>query len=801
MLTDLRYALRQLSKSPGFSLTVLVILALGIGATTIVFTIVDSVLLRPVEYPESDRLVVVRERAMPRFPQFAVSPGNYATFATDVDAFESTFATTGRRFNLTGQGDPVRVSAQGASGRYFEVLKTQPFIGRAFGPAEDAPGQGNVAVLMYSFWQRQFGGRKDIVGQAVTLSGQSYTVIGIMGPDFRRGSTLDLIVPMALPTDQAGQRGSHYLSMVGRLKPGVTLEQANAQLATVTTRLAREFPDSNAGWDAFGITILENNTRGARTPLYLLLGAVGAMLLIACANIANLMLARATVRHREISIRAALGASRWRTMRLLLTESLLLSLAGGALGILAARWGLDLVLAFGSDALPRAAEIALDWRAIAATTALAVVTGIVFGLAPALAGVRVNLIDALKNGARAAGDGSMRWARSGLVVLEMALALILLTCAGLLMRSFVTLVHTSPGFDPTGVAVASVSLPETQYATPEKQTLFTDQVLEKLGSLPGARAVAASHVVPYMNGEWILSLEFEGRPAPKPGGDGVSVHYFAVTADYFRTLGIPLLRGRAFTSRDRPDAPRVAIVSESFVRQHFPAGDALGKRISVGIGPQAWREIVGIVGDIKHARVDVETLPQVYEPLAQQPFDNLILAVRFDSPAAADAANAALKQAVLAIDPAQPVMLGRTLSGYVEEAASRERFILGLFGVFAALAVLLAALGIYSVIAYGVAQRRTEFGVRVALGAMPADIHRLVLVAGGKLLGLGVVLGLVGSFAASRLLESMLFHTSARDPLVLAAVAALLCVVALVACLLPARRAARVDPVVALRSD
>lgn len=801
MFTDLRYALRQLTKSPGFSLTVLLILALGIGATTIVFTIVDSVLLRPVEYPESDRLVVVRERAMPRFPQFSVSPGNYASFAAEINAFESTYATTGRLFNLTGHGEPVRVSAQGASGRYFEVLKTQPFIGRAFGPAEDAPGKGNVVVLLYGFWQRQFGGREDIVGQAITLSGRSYTVIGIMGPDFRRGSTLDLIVPMALPPDQAAQRSGHYLSMVGRLKPGATLEQANAQLATVTARLAREYPDSNAGWDAFGITILENNTRSARTALYLLLGAVGAMLLIACANIANLMLARATVRHREISIRAALGASRWHTLRLLLTESLLLALAGGALGILAARWGLDLVLAFGSDALPRAAEITLDWRAIVATTALSVITGIVFGLAPALAGVRVNLVDALKNGARAAGDGSMRWARSALVVLEMALALILLTCAGLLMRSFVTLVHTSPGFDPAGVAVASVALPETQYDTPEKQALFTNQVLENYRAMPGARFVAASHVVPYMNGDWVLSLEFEGRPAPKPGGDGVSVQYFAISPDYFRALSIPLLRGRFFTPLDRKDAPRVAIVSESFVRQHFPAGDALGKRISVGIGPQAWREIVGIVGDIKHARVDVATLPQVYEPLAQQPFDELTFVARFDSEAAASAANPVLKQGVLAVDPAQPVTLGRTLSGYVDDASARERFILGLFGVFAGLAVLLAALGIYSVIAYGVAQRRTEFGVRVALGALPADIQRLVLTAGGKLLGLGILLGLAGSMAASRLLQSMLFQTSARDPLVLGGVAALLCVVALVACLLPARRATHVSPLEALRSE
>jgi len=801
MLTDLRYALRQLTKSPGFSVTVLLILALGVGATTIVFTIVDAVLLRPVEYPESDRLVVVRERAMPRFPQFSVSPGNYATFATSIDAFESTYATTGRLFNLTGQGDPVRVSAQGVSGRFFEVLKTQPFLGRAFGPAEDAPGKGNVAVLMHSFWQKQFGGRPDIVGQSIALSGQSYTVIGVMGPDFRRGSTLDLLVPMALPPDQAAQRSAHYLTMVGRLKRGATLEQANTQLATVTARLAREFPDSNAGWDAFGITILESNTRSARTALYLLLGAVGAMLLIACANIGNLMLARATVRHREISIRAALGASRWRTLRLLLTESLLLSLAGGALGILAARWGLDLVLAFGSDALPRAAEITLDWRAIAVSTALSLVTGIAFGLAPALAGVRVNLIDALKSGARTAGDSGMRWARSALVVLEMALALILLTCAGLLMQSFMHLVQTSPGFDPQGVAVASVSLPETQYDTPDKQTLFTDQVLEKLRALPGARVVAATHVVPYMRNEWVLSLEFEGRPAPKPGGEGVSVHYFSISPDYFRALGIPLQRGRVFTAQDRKDAPRVAIVSESFVRQHFPAGDALGKRISVGIGPQAWREIVGIVGDIKHARVDVATLPQVYEPLAQQPFDNFTFAVRFDSAAAAAAANPMLKQAVLAIDPAQPVMLGRTLSGYVDDASARERFILGLFGVFAGLAVLLAALGIYSVIAYGVAQRRTEFGVRVALGAMPADIHRLVLAAGGKLLAVGVLLGVIGSFAASRLLESMLFRTSARDPLVLASVATLLCVVALVACLLPARRAARVDPMIALRSD
>jgi len=800
MFSDLKFALRQLTNSPGFTLVVLVILALGIGAATAMFTVVNSVLLRPVDYPDSERLCVIRETKLPEFPQFSVSPANYLDFAKETDAFAGAYATTGTTFNLTGGAEPVRVSGQRATGQFFEVLRVPPMLGRGFGPAEDVPGKDQVVVLLHAFWQRQFGGRASIINESIMLNGTAYTVIGVMPPSFRRGTSLDVIVPMAFAADEAAGRGGHYLSMVARLKPGATVEQARVQLETLARRLSSQYPDTNKGWGTQVVTILENNTSGVRPTLFALLAAVGFLLLIGCANVANLLLARATVRQREMSIRAALGASRWQTIRLLLTESVVLALCGGVAGILVAHWGLAFLLAIAPAALPRAAEISLDLRALGTAVALSVATGLAFGLVPALQSSRPRLADTLGDGSRGASEGGRRhWLRSVLVVAEIALALVLLTGAGLLMRSFVKLRQSSPGFTSAGVVTAAVSLPPAAYETPAKQVSFIESVLARHRALPGAEAVAVTHVLPFTGRDWVLALEIKDRPAAQ--GDLPSVNYFAVSPDYFRTLGIPLLQGRAFTDRDRIGGAPVAIVSQSFAQRYYPQGNALGQRISVTNGPQTWREIVGIVGDVKNSSLDQPTQPQVYDPILQQPFQNLSFAVRAASTTAAAGLSAALRREVYAVDPAQPVYGVQTLDSLVADSLARNRFALTLFVVFSVVAITLAALGIYSVMAYGVTQRYREFGIRLALGAKPGDILRLVLGHGGRLVALGIGAGLLGALAATRLIQSMLFATSSSDPLVFALVATGMAAIAFVACWIPARRATRIDPVTALRAE
>ncbi|MDB6095350.1 MAG: hypothetical protein JWM32_2912 [Verrucomicrobia bacterium] len=799
-MTDLRFAFRQLTKSPGFTVVVLLILALGIGSTTAMFTVVNSVLLRPVDYPDSDRLFVISETKLPEFPQFSVSPANYLDFAKETEAFEGAYATSGATFNLTGGAEPVRVAGQRVTGRYFEVLRVAPMLGRAFGPPEDAPGKDNVVVLMHGFWQRQFGGRADLIDQTIMLNGKAYTVLGVMPPNFRRGSQNDVLVPMAFSADEASGRGGHYLNMVARLKPGVTAEQARIQLTTLAARLSKQYPDSNKGWGVLLLSILDNNTGGVKPTLYALLAAVTFLLLIGCANVANLLLARATVRQREMSIRSALGASRWQTMRLLLGESLVLALCGGGAGIIVAYWGLDLLLAIAPDAIPRSAEIHLDPRALVATVGISCLTGLAFGLVPALQASRPRLADTLGDGSRGASEGGRRhWLRSVLVVTEIALALVLLTGAGLLMRSFTKMRQASPGFESAGVITAAISLPKEKYNTPEKQSAFIESILARHAGLPGVKSASATHVMPFAGNNWILGLEIEGRPVAQ--SDLPSINYFSVSPDYFKSLGIPVIRGRAFTAKDRIGAPSVAIVSQSFADRYYPKENPIGKRVSVTNGPQDWREIVGVVGDVKHAGIDIPTQPQVYDAILQHPFQNVAFALQAATTDAASALTAPLRREVYAVDPSQPVYSVATLDSLVADSMAREKFSMTLFGIFSAVAVTLAALGIYSVMAYGVSQRYREFGIRVALGAKPADIHNLVLRHGSRLVALGVAMGLLGSFAAARLIQSMLFETSANDPLVFAAVALAMTLVALTACWIPARRATKVDPMAALRAD
>jgi putative ABC transport system permease protein len=797
---DLRFACRQLAQSPGFTAVAVLTLALGIGACTAIFTVADGVLLRPIAYPESERLMVVHETFLPEYPEFSVSPANFRDYAGQADSFEGMAAIRDVGYSLTGEGEPVRLIAQRVTARYFELLRSPPALGRGFTADDDLAGKNAVVVLSHRLWQRRFGGRPDILNSTIRLDDQPHTVVGVMPPGFQRGGATELWAPMAFSDREAQQRGAHYLNMIGRLKPGVTSAQAQVQLETIARRLSAQYPDTNKNWGVRALPMLEYYTRGMRPALFTLLGAVGLLLLIACANLANLLLARATTRQRETAIRAALGAGRGRLLRQLLTESLVLAALGGGAGVLLAVGGLRVLLAFAPANLPRLAEVSLDAGVLAFTAGVALLTGLAFGLAPAWQSLRVNLVEALKDGARGGGAAARRHGlRGALVVAEIALALMLLAGAGLLLRSFGRLISTSPGFEPRGAVAIFIDLPRQAYGKPEKCNVFAEALLARFRALPGVTHAGLTHVLPFSGDDYILGLEIEGKPVPK--SDLPSTNYFAATPGYFQAMGIPLLRGRDFTDADRTGSTRVVIVSQALAAAHFPGRDPLGQRISVTQGPQTWREIVGVAGDVKHYGIDAPTAPQTYEPFAQEPFPNLSFVVRTADPAAATTLAAALRREVRAVDPALPIARLEPLTGLVAGSLAQQRFALTLFGVFAGLALMLAAIGVYGVMACAVAQRTNEFGVRLALGAQPGDVLRLVAIHAARLVTLGLALGFAGTLAAGRLIASQLYLTSTRDPLVFAVIGLVLAAVAALACWLPARRATRVDPIIALRAE
>jgi putative ABC transport system permease protein len=802
MLNDIQYGLRQLIKNRGFTAIAILTLALGIGACTAIFSVVNAVLLRPLDYPDPAHLVGIRETQLPDFPEFSVSPPNFLDWEKQTKSFEYLAAYSNANVNLTGEGEPQRLVGVKTTAHYFDVYGVKPVLGRALLPEEDAPGKNHVVVLSYPFWQRVFAGNANVVGRLLQLNGEPYTVVGVTPSGFGLANKVDAWIPMAFAPDETANdnRGAHYLNVAGRLKPSVTVAQAEAELKVLAAQLAKQYPDSNKGWGIFMLPLHDFAVRDVRPVLYTLLGAVGCVLLIACANIANLLLARATARHREISIRAALGASRARLMRQLLTESVLLALCGGLAGVLLARWGLDTLLALAPPNLPRMAEIHLDKGVLVFSLALSIVTGLAFGIAPAWLAARTDMNEALKQGSRGSTEGGARGRlRSALVVIEVMFALMLLGGAGLLARSFVKLAHVDPGFVPENATLLRLSLPQKKYALPEQQTAFANALLERLKILPGVQAAGLTHSMPLV-GDYVLGFNIEGRPPIAPS-DLPNTNYYSVTPEYFRAMGIRLVRGRIFTAQDDAKAPRVAIINETLARQHFPNEDPIGKRINITTGgPDAWREIVGIVNDIKQYGVDKSTSNQSYEPFAQNPFfSSLNVVIRTNGPPAA--LLGALRPAVYAVDKDQPVGTIRPLEEIMADSIARQRFAMLLLTVFSLVALIIAAVGIYGVMAYSVVQRTGEFGIRMALGAQQADVLRLVLAQGGKLVGLGLLLGLVAMLSASRAMASMLFNTSAYDPLTLSAITILLGAVALVACILPANRATKVNPIEALRAE
>ncbi|MEY2561366.1 MAG: hypothetical protein QOG51_1781, partial [Verrucomicrobiota bacterium] len=800
MINDLRYALRQLLKAPSFTAVAILTLALGIGACRAIFSVVNTVLLRPLDYPQPDRIVIIRETNFPQFPEFSVSPPNYLDWEKQTKSYEYLAAYSGAGLNLTGEGEPQRLVGVKATAHYFDAYGVKPALGRMLLPEEDAPGKNHVVVLSYPFWQRVFGGTRDVVGKSIQLNGEPYTVVGVAPVGFGLTSKVDAWTPMAFKPEETKNdaRGGHYINVVGRLRPGVTVAQARAELEVIAAQLAQQYPDSNKGWGIFLMPLQDYSVRDVKPVLYTLLGAVGCVLLIACANLANLLLARATARHREISIRAALGASRGRLVRQLLTESVVLSLCGGVAGLLLARWGLDALLALAPTSLPRVTEIHLDSGVLIFSLALSILTGLLFGIAPAWLAARADVNEALKQGSRGSTEGGARGRlRSALVVIEVTFALMLLGGAGLLARSFMQLAHVDPGFIPENATLLRLSLPQKKYAMPEQQNAFADALLDRVKALPGVQFAGITHSMPLVS-DYVLGFNIEGRPAIAPS-DLPSTNYYAVTPDYFRAMGIRLIRGRVFTAQDDAKAPRVAIINETMARQHFPNEDPIGKRINITNGPDTWREIVGIVADIKQYGVDKATSAQSYEPFAQVPFSSLNVVIRTNgSPAAL---LGALRPAVYAVDKDQPIGTIRPLEEIMADSLARQRFAMTLLTVFSLVALVIAAVGIYGVMAYNVVQRTGEFGIRMALGAQQGDVLRLVLAQGGKLIGIGLVIGLAATLAASRAMGSMLFNTSAQDPLTLSMITLLLGAVALIACLLPANRATKVNPIEALRAE
>ncbi|HEX8073331.1 MAG TPA: ABC transporter permease [Pyrinomonadaceae bacterium] len=804
---DLRYGLRMLAKSPGFTAVAVVALALGIGANTAIFSIVNAMLLRALPYGDPDRLVVVWETNPNLSSPYLrthneASPANFLDWRAQQTVFEDIAAYRFNDYNLTAGDTPEQLAGNPVTANMFDVLKVKPLLGRTFRAEDGDPKSDRVAVLSYGLWQRRFGGDAGIVGRTINLNGNPTTIVGVMPADFEFPAPFSqLWTALRFATDTPPSRQAHFLYTRARLKPGVTIAQAEGELRTIAARLRQQYPDTNADRDVRLVPLHAQTVEQARAGLLVLLGAVAFVLLIACANVANLMLARATARHREIAIRTALGAGRWRIIRQLLTESVLLSTLGGALGVLLALWGLDLLTA----AVPREFtlyihgwnQIRLDRWVLAFTFGVSVLTGVLFGLVPALQASKTDLNEALKEGGRGGATHARKRFRGALVVAEVALALVLLVGAGLLLKSFLRLIEVQPGFDPHNIVTAQLALPPARYKENAQVVQFFEQLTARVAAQPGVEAVGTIDMLPMAGSGGTTTFIVDGRPLARAG---VYPEANARTVDpgYFNALRIPVLRGRNFTAQDRAGAAGVCVVNETFARLFFPGEDAVGKTLRNPDGTNPF-QIVGVVGDIKHFGLDDEAEAYIYAPQLQLPSNGVALVVR--SRADTAALTAMIRREVRALDPDQPVFDVKTMETRIAETTTPARLGSFLLTLFALVALTLAAVGIYGVMAYSVTQRTHELGVRMALGAQPRDVLRLVVGQAMLLVVGGLALGLVASFALMRWLASRLFQVSPADPTTFAAVTLLLAAVGLLACLVPARRATKVDPMIALRYE
>ena len=798
LLQDLRYATRRLLKSPGFAAVAVGALALGIGANTAIFSVVNSVLLRPLPYAEPEQLVQLWE-ARPRqnMPSVEIAPHEFLAWAEQAQSFQRLAAADVAEYNLTGHFEPERVTGSLVTAGYFPLHGVAPLHGRAFLEEEDRPGANNVVVLGHDLWQRRFGSDPSLVGQTVSLDGVACTVVGVMPRGFPLPYGAALARPIAFSGEDRTRPGSHFLNVYGRLKDGVTQAQAEAEMAAVAARVEQSLAGTNVGHQVAVVSLHEQVVGGARTALLILLGAVALVLLIACANVANLLLARAAARRREVAVRAALGASRWRIVRQLLAESLLLSGLSGVLGLLLAVWGVELLIRLDPAGVQRAGEVTLDWRVLFFTLGLSLLTGLLFGLAPALQASKADFVESLKEGGRSGHGLARSRLRGALVVAEVALTLVLLVGAGLLLKSFGQLLAVDPGLDPRGVMTLDLTLPRAKYEEPQRVAAFYERLLQEASAVPGVESAGAVSILPLAGNDSSNFVQIEGRE-PLPPGQALRAGRRNVSLDYFRALSIPVKRGRAFTQADAEGAPPVLVINEALARAFFPGEDPVGKRVRTG-DRSPWVEVVGVVGDVRHRGLDVDTRPEMFFPHLQTPSRQMTLVVRTSGDP--EALAGPLRERVRAIDRDQPVGNVRTMEGWLSESVASRRFSATVLGIFAAVAAGLAALGLYGVVSYSVAQRTHEIGLRVALGARPRDVLRLVIGQGMLLTLIGTAVGVAAALALTRLMSSLLFGVAATDATVFVTVPLLLAGVALLACYFPARRATKVDPMVALRYE
>jgi putative ABC transport system permease protein len=804
---DLRHGARSLFKRPTFTIVAVITLALGIGANTAIFSVVHAVLLQSLPYPDADRLVMVWEtrRSNPA-GQNVINMGNFFDWKEQNRVFEDMAAFRDTSVNMTSDGAPEEIPSQIATTSLFNILGVKPVLGRTFAPDEGKPGQPGVAVISFGLWQRRFGGDPRIIGRKLTLSGNEVTVIGVMPADFKWN-----VSASSLPTqmaeiwfpwqveEQTRQRRGRGSLAVARIKAGVSMEQAQAEMSAVHSRIERQYPEFNAGWGVNLVPLRAQFAGKIRLALLTLLGAVGMVLLIACANVANLLLARSSARQREMAVRAALGAARSRIIRQLLTESLLLAALGGLAGLTLASWGSDMLIALAPPDLLNLPQARLNAAALGFTLGITLATGIIFGLAPAFDATRLNLCESLKEGGKSAGGMRAQRLRNSMVVIEVALALVLLVGAGLFIRSFARLQGVDPGFNAQNVLTMRVSLPGRKYDNDQKRVAFFRQAVAQMQALPGVESVGAVNSLPFAAFHSGTSMDIEGRPL-LPVAQKLKTGVIVTDANYFRAMRIPLKRGRLFTDQEAAEMRHVVVINEMFARQHFPNEDPLGRRATIYMKDDNQPcEIIGVVGDSKHMNLDGEVRPMAYWPHPELGASSMTFVIRTRDDAAAVTSSA--RNVISALDPEQPVADARTMESLIGTSVSRARFNTLLLTIFAIVALLLAGVGIYGVMAYSVAQRTQEIGVRMALGARTVDALWLVVRRGMALAFAGVVIGLAASFALMRLIKALLFDVSATDPLTFAGVPLLLAIVALLACLIPALRAAKVDPMVALRHE
>lgn len=808
---DLRYAARMLVKNPGFTAVGVMTLALGIGANSAIFSVVNAVLLRPLAYHDPGQLVFINHNYPKLDLNASVSAPGYAHYRDHARSFSGIAALRGWSVNLTGSGgEPERLRGMETTANFFPLLGAEAARGRVFTAEAEQVGRHRIVVISDALWHRRFGADPGTVNRTITLNGESYDIVGVMPPSFQFGrevgQIIDVWAPLAFTPEQLSINNltNENLSVLARLKTGVNFAQAQAEMDTVAADVRRQYmPNSDSSnWGLILTSFNELVVGDIRPALWVLLSAVGFVLLIACANVANLLLARASARGREIAVRTALGAGRWRVVRQLLTESLLMAFLGGLLGLLLATWGVELLVSIDESKIPRAGEIGLDFGVVAFTFGVTLLTGMLFGLAPALQSSKVSLHDTLKEGGRSGSAGERQGLRKLLVMSEMALAVVLLIGAGLLVKSFLRLQHVDPGFDPDRVLAMQLSLPNFKYPEPQQRDFFHRRVLEQVRALPGVRTAGAISVLPMSGTGSSGSFRIEGRDVPSgetmPHGDR-----WLTTPDYFGAMNVRLLEGRFFTERDAPEAPGVAIIDETLARKYWPGEDPLGKRISFesdGQNNRRWREIVGIVGHVRQKALEGESRGQYYVPYSQRPVSpDMFLVVK----TATDPSSLAgpVRGVIRNLDEDLPVFRVTTMEQLVADSLAQRRFAMLLSGVFAAIALVLAAVGLYGVMSYTVTQRTRELGVRISLGAQRGDVLKLVVGQGAQLIAAGLACGLVAAFLLTRLMSTLLYGVTATDPLTFVGVSLALAAVALVACYVPARRATRVDPLVALRHE